>query len=211
MSTHFIFIIAGTLLSLYALLGGLASNQNSGILRAKVRVPFGLLGILLIIYGGYAYGSTNSMAQIERAAKANIKPVDYPVTSVEIISPVRGDLVECRTLTMGVYPEPHSKDIWVLLKPSDGKYYPQSDHTNTSYKRNGKWQVITRYGGDKGEQFEIIAFEAEPEASAFFSETIESWKSDLNYPGLEEENLPEGITEVDRIVVSLAENCRGIF
>ena len=47
------------------------------------------------------------------------------------------------------------KDIWVLLKPSNNKYYPQSDHTNTSYKRDGEWQVITRFGGDKGESYDF--------------------------------------------------------
>jgi hypothetical protein len=111
---------------------------------------------------------------------------------------------------MGVYPEGHDKDIWVLLKPSDEKYYPQSDHTNTSYKRNGEWQVITRFGGDKGESYDIIVYEADSTASQFFSKTIEDWKALNEYAGLEEEELPGGLSEVDRIVVSLKENCRGV-
>ena len=91
------------------------------------------------------------------------------------------------------------------------KYYPQSDHTNTSYKRKGEWQVITRFGGDKGEQYEIIVYETDASASQFFSSTIESWKELLSYPGLEPEELPKGANEVDRIVVSLIDNCRGVF
>lgn len=55
---------------------------------------------------------------------------------------------------MGVYPETHDKGIWVLLKPSDERYYLQSDHTNTSYKRNEEWQVITRFGGYQGEAYD---------------------------------------------------------
>jgi hypothetical protein len=99
----------------------------------------------------------------------------------------------------------------VLLKPTDNKYYPQSDHTNTSFKLNGEWQVITRFGGDKGEAFDIIVYEADPTASEFFTNTIQDWKDALSYPGLEEEELPPGAVEVDRITVFLADNCRGVF
>jgi hypothetical protein len=112
---------------------------------------------------------------------------------------------------MGVYPEAHGEDIWVLLKPTDNKYYPQSDHTNTSYKRDGEWQVITRFGGDQGEPYDLIVYEADASASQFFSETIESWKEMEFYPGLELEELPETAREVDRIVVFLQDSCRGVF
>jgi hypothetical protein len=114
-------------------------------------------------------------------------------------------------LTKGVYPDGHEKDIWVLLKPSNDKYYPQSDHTNTSFKRNGEWQVITRFGGDKGEAYDIIVYETDPAASEFFSATIQSWKEALTYPGLALEELPAGAAEVDRIEVFVQENCRGVF
>ena len=112
---------------------------------------------------------------------------------------------------MGVYPASHQKDIWVLLKPSDNKYYPQSDHTNTSYKRNGEWQVITRFGGDKDEEYEVIVYETDASTSQFFSSTIEDWKQAESYPGLELEDIPNGADEVDRIVVSLKDSCRGVF
>ena len=111
---------------------------------------------------------------------------------------------------MGVYPVAHDKDIWVVLKPSGDKYYPQSDHTNTSYKRNGEWQVIIRFGGDKDESYEIITYETDATASDFFSATILSWKNSESYSGLSLEEIPEGAKEVDRITVSLQENCRGV-
>ena len=112
---------------------------------------------------------------------------------------------------MGVYPYAHKKDIWVLLKPSDDKYYPQSDHTNTSYKRNGEWQVITRFGGDKDEVYDIIIYETDAAASLFFSTTIENWKNTLSFEGLELDELPAGAKEVERLSVSLLDNCRGVF
>ncbi len=214
MSVDIALIVIGIVLVLIAIVGSIQSkDSDKALIGAKIRIPAGLLGVLLVIYAGYSFGAVNmgTQAQIEQAARGNVLEVSYPVSSVQIISPIQGDVVECRVLTMGVYPEGHEKDIWVLLKPSDDKYYPQSDHTNTSYKRNGEWQVITRFGGDQAESFDIIAFEADADASAFFTQTIEDWKAALEYPGLEEDELPEGATEIDRIQVTLRENCRGVF
>jgi hypothetical protein len=212
MTLEIILVIAGALLLVAALLGSLTQKESSSaIIDAKIRIPLGFIGILLLIYGGYSYGSIHTMAQIEQFNRGKIKVVEYPVDRTQIISPVEGDAVDCRVLAMGVYPEPHDKDIWVLLRPSDEKYYPQSDHTNTSYKRNGEWQVITRFGGDEGETYDIIVYEADAAASAFFTDTIQRWKDALSYPGLESDEIPAGAVEVDRIVVTLQKNCRGVF
>jgi len=212
MSIEVILTIVGFLLILIAIIGNIASDKSSsGLLSSKVKVTIGLIGVTLVIYGGYAFGTFNYRGQMEKIETGNVKEVQYPVENVQIISPVEGDSVECRILTKGVYPESHEKDIWVLLKPSDQFFYPQSDHTNTSYKRNGKWQVITRFGGDKGEDYDIIAFETDSTASQYFSETIQEWKDALSYPGLNIDEIPDGATEVDRITVSLKENCRGVF
>ena len=212
MSANIIIILVGVVLILLAIGDSIKIQGRSlGLINAKLRVPLGVIGILLIIYGGYSYGAIHQPGQIEQVELGNKKQVTLPVESVQIISPLEGDSVACRILTMGVYPDTHEKDIWVLLKPTDDKYYPQSDHTNTSFKRNGEWQVITRFGGDMGESFEIIVYEADSTASQFFSSTIQVWKDMNSYPGLTDEELPEGATEVDRIVVSLKENCRGVF
>ncbi|WP_445381204.1 hypothetical protein [Robiginitalea sp. IMCC43444] len=98
-----------------------------------------------------------------------------------------------------------------MLKPSDERYYPQSDNTNTSFKHNGEWQVITRFGGDQGEAFDVVIYETDMAASEFFSNTIADWKAAESYPGLEVEELPVGAVEVDRITVYLEGNCRGVF
>jgi hypothetical protein len=211
MSAEIIIIIVGVVLILLAIGDSIKIKGSSlDLLNTKLRIPMGIIGFLLIFYGGYSYGSINLQGQIEQVTVENKKQVEYPVESVQIISPVDGDSVNCRILTMGVYPDAHDKDIWVLLKPSDEKYYPQSDHTNTSYKRNGEWQVITRFGGDKGEAFDIIVFETDAAASQFFSATILEWKEANSYPGIELEDLPTGAFEVDRITVMMKDNCRGV-
>ena len=207
MSAEIIIIIAGVVLILFAVGDAMLSFD---LLNAKQRALMGTLGIILIIYGGYSFGAVNVQSPLEQVDIGNKRQIEYPIEKVQLISPLEGDSVKCRILTMGVYPASHERDIWVLLKPSDDKYYPQSDHTNTSYKRNGEWQVITRFGGDKGEAYDIIVYEADPSASQFFSSTIENWKEMLSYPGLTDEELPNGAVELARIVVFLKENCRGV-
>lgn len=208
MSAEIIILLVGAALILIAVVD---SISTLGLMNVKLRIPLGIIGFLMIIYGGYTVGTVTMPGQIEQVAEGNKLKVEYPVQKVQIISPIEGDSVKCRVLAMGVYPDSHDKDIWVLLKPSDNKYYPQSDHTNTSFKRNGEWQVITRFGGDKGEAYDIIVYETDAAASQFFSATIQKWKDALSYPGLELEEIPAGAKEVDRIVVFLKENCRGVF
>lgn len=208
MSAETLLILIGAALILVAIGDSLLSL---GLMNGKVRVPLGIIGFCLITYGAYSVGTVTMPGQLEQVARGNKMEIDFPVTKVKVVSPLEGDHVECRILTMGVYPSGHDKDIWVLLKPSDDKYYPQSDHTNTSFKRNGEWQVITRFGGDQGESYDIIIYETDAAASKFFTATIERWKEALLYPGLELADLPSGAKEVDRITVSLMENCRGVF
>jgi len=204
MSTEILITIIGAVMILSAIV------ISINLMNIKIKVTLGVIGLLLVMYGAHTEFITMP-PRIEQVATGKKLQVDYPVTKVQIISPLEGDSISCRVLAMGVYPDAHDKDIWILLKPSDNRYYPQSDHTNTSFKRNGEWQVITRYGGDKGEAYDMIAYEADESASQFFSDTIQSWKEAQSYPGLKLEEIPKGAIEVDRIVVTLKENCRGVF
>ncbi len=174
------------------------------------RIVIATIGVVLLFYGGFSYGAMRPIADIETFDTGNKLQVEYPVKKVQVISPVDGDSVSCRILTMGVYPKSHDKDIWVLLRPSDNKYYPQSDYTNTSYKENGKWQVVTRFGGDKGEKYQLVVYETDSLVSEFFSNTIAEWKKTGNYKGISSAMLPPSAKEIDRIEVSLKNNCRGI-
>ena len=208
MSAEIVVTIVGVALILGAI-GDALFRLN--LMNPTLRLVLGGSGILLVIYGGYSFGGMHQQGPLEQVAVGNRLQVEAPVQRVQVISPLEGDSVKCRILTMGVYPEAHDEDIWVLLKPTDNKYYLQSDHTNTSYKRDGEWQVITRFGGDQGEPYDLIVYEADASASQFFSETIENWKAMESYPGLELSDIPETAREVDRIVVVLKENCRGVF
>jgi len=212
MSSDIIIIIIGAILLLIAIVDSITIRGASlDLMDVRIKIPLAIFGILLIFFGAYAYVGANMPGQIERPVLGSKRQIEYPVTSVQIISPVENDSVRCRILSLGVYPESHEKDIWVLLLPSDSLYYPQSDHTNTSHKRNGEWQVITRFGGDKGEKYDIIVFEADVDASQFFSATIQQWNEMRSFPGLELDEIPAGANEVDRISVYLQENCRGVY
>jgi hypothetical protein len=194
-------VIAGVICLLFAII----YKKNT-----TIKIALGIIGVVLLFYGGFSYGAMNPLAYIETFDTGNKLQVEYPVKKVQVLSPVNGDTVTCRILTMGVYPETHNKDIWVLLRPSDKKYYPQSDYTNTSYKESGKWQVVTRFGGDQGESYDLLVYETDPSASQFFTETIAKWKAANDYEGLQMEELPPGAIEIDRIQITLEGNCRGI-
>jgi len=212
MTIQLLLILVGALLILIGIIGGHKRGaEHTELVNAKVRIPLGVVGMFIIIFVGYYYGSFQPVGQLEQVNVGNKLEVDYPVLRTQVVSPIAGDKVECRILTMGVYPEGLDKDIWVLLKPTDEKYYPQSDHTNVSYKRNGKWQVITRFGGDADEKYELIVYETDAAASEFFSSTIQDWKDQLSYPGLKPEEIPASAVEVERLSIYLKANCRGVF
>ncbi len=212
MSAKLLIILVGIILIGLAILSSLGKKDaHHKLINPRVGIPLGILGVLMVIFGSYSSDVGYVASQMEQISKGNKLEVSGPVRTVKVISPVDADSVDCRILSMGLYPEGHEKDIWVVLKPTDEKYYPQSDHTNTSYKRDGEWQVVTRFGGDLGEAYDLIVFETDEEASRFFSATIEKWKEQESYPGLLVDELPDGATEVDRIVVYLRKNCRGVF
>lgn len=211
MSAKLIIILVGIVLIAMAVLSSLGKKDSNKLINPKVGIPLGILGVLMIIFGSYTSDVGYVSSQMEQVSRGNKMEIEGPVNSVKVISPLESDSVDCRILAMGVYPEGHQKDIWVVLKPSDNKYYPQSDHTNTSYKRDGEWQVVTRFGGDFGEKYELIVYETDAAASQFFTATIEEWKNQESYPGLGEGDMPAGALAVDRINVYLQKNCRGVF
>ncbi|WP_242092430.1 hypothetical protein [Aestuariivivens sediminicola] len=204
-------IIIGFVLIVIAILSGIKTSSGARIISAKLGIPSGIIGVLILIYASYSSDLVNYNRQAEQVSIGNKLKIEGPVRNTQVISPIDKDSVDCRILTMGVYPEANENDIWVLIRPTDDLYYPQSDHTNTSYKRDGEWQVVTRFGGDLGEAYDLIVYEADSTSSMFFSKTIEAWKEKEDYPGLMLEEIPSGATEVDRIKVYTRKNCRGVF
>ncbi|MEM9857816.1 MAG: hypothetical protein AAF843_10685 [Bacteroidota bacterium] len=211
MSAKLLIIVVGVVLIGVSVLSSLSKNDSGKLIKAKLGIPLGILGVLMVIFGSYTSDVLYVSSHMEQISQGNKLKIEGPVTSVKVTSPLNLDSVNCRILSMGVYPEGHEKDIWVLLKPSDNRYYPQSDHTNTSYKLDGEWQVVTRFGGDHGEKYELIVYETDADASSFFSTTIEDWNKQKSYPGLEQDEIPAGAAEVDRVGVYLRKNCRGVF
>ena len=211
MSTKLIILSVGVLLTLIAIVGSIKGSSGRGFLGTKLAVFLGVLGVLMMIYGSYSSDLVNYNTQMEQVSIGNRLKINGPVEAVKVVSPIDQDSVDCRILTMGVYPELHEKDIWVVIRPTDDRYYPQSDHTNTSYKRDGEWQVVTRFGGEKGEAYDLIIYEADSTASSFFSSTIAQWKEADDYPGLQLQEMPIGAKEVDRLVIYTSKNCRGVF
>ena len=201
LTSVFISVIVGTVCVLFAIFYKM---------KARFKIILAIAGAAFLLYGGFGYGVLRPKARLEVFHAGNRIEIDYPVKKVQIISPVQGDTVKCRILTMGVYPDSHENDIWVLLKPSDNKYYPQSDYTNTSYKEDGKWQVVTRFGGDQGELYNLYVYETDSIASSFFSETISNWKATNDYVGLQQNEIPKGATKIDSLQLILENNCRGI-
>ena len=211
MSTKLVIVSIGVFLTVIALLLSLIGDSGKRLLKTKFQVLMGIIGVLLMIYGSYSSDLVQYSSQMEQVSIGNKLRIEGPVNAVKVVSPIDKDSVDCRILTMGVYPEAHQKDIWVVIRPTDDRYYPQSDHTNTSYKRDGEWQVVTRFGGDKGEAYDLIIYEADSTASSFFSSTIAKWKEVDDYPGLQLEEMPAGAKEVERIVIYTSKNCRGVF
>ncbi len=210
MSTK-ILIIVGLVLILIAILSSIKKNSGTRFISTKLGIPAGIIGVLMMIYASYSSDLVKYNSQIEQVSIGNKLKVKGEVKATKVISPIDKDSVDCRILTMGVYPESNTNDIWVLVRPSDDRYYPQSDHTNTSYKRDGEWQVVVRFGGDLGEVYDLIVYEANSDASSFFSSTIEQWKQADDYPGLKLEEIPTGAKQVDKIKVYTRKNCRGVF
>jgi len=210
MSTTTIITI-GIVFILIAILSGIKRNANSRLISTKIGIPAGIIGFLMMIYASYSSNLVNYTSQMEQVSIGKKLKISGPVNAVKVISPINRDSVDCRILTMGVYPEEHKKDVWVIIRPTDDRYYPQSDHTNTSYKRDGEWQVVTRFGGDKGEAYDLIIYEADSTASNFFSSTIAKWKDADEYPGLKLEEIPSGAKEMERLVIYARKNCRGVF
>lgn len=210
MSTK-VLIIIGIVLILIAILSSIKNSSDGRFISTKLGIPAGIIGVLLLIYASYSSDLVKYNRQIEQISIGNKLKVEGVVNATKVISPIDQDSVDCRILTMGVYPESNKNDIWVLIRPTDDRYYPQSDHTNTSYKRDGEWQVVTRFGGDLGEVYDLIVYEADAAASEFFSATIATWKENEDYPGLQLEEIPSGAKEVDKIKIFTRKNCRGVF
>ena len=122
MSSELIILLTGAILIGITLIDSLISGAGpKGFINIRMRVILGVIGFILMIFGGYSFGTISTAGQIEQVSSGNKLEISYPIDKIQIISPLQNDSVDCRILTMGVYPKGHEKDIWILLKPSDEK------------------------------------------------------------------------------------------
>jgi len=72
MSAEIVIIIIGVVLLLLTFADRIKTKASSkGLINTKLRVPFGIIGVILIIYGGYSYGMILP-GQIEQAEGSSI-------------------------------------------------------------------------------------------------------------------------------------------
>jgi hypothetical protein len=114
-----------------------------------------------------------------------------------------GDTVSDRVTLTGTYQDADD-DIWVLVYPTFGRWYPQSEnpcdgvHTQ---KDGASWAVPVLFGNDPGAPFDVVVVAANAEASAAFDQWQRTWCHSGFYRGLMTIDLPEGIEEKARVRV----------
>jgi len=65
MSAELVIIIVGALLLLIAIIDSIKIKGSSiGFVNIKLRIILAIIGVLLLIYGGYSFGLVNPQAQI---------------------------------------------------------------------------------------------------------------------------------------------------
>ena len=92
------------------------SESGQELIASKIRIPVGILGVLIIMFIGFFYGAIKPVGQLERVSVGDKLKITYPIEKTQVISPLANDKVECRILTMGVYPEIHLRII-IILSP----------------------------------------------------------------------------------------------
>ena len=108
MSAKLLIIIVGVVLIGLSVLSSLG-KKGSGIqlINPKVGIPLGALGVLMVIFASYSSDVAHVSSQMEQISRGNIVEIEGPVNSIRVISPVEADTVDCRILSMGVYPKGH--------------------------------------------------------------------------------------------------------
>lgn len=103
----------------------------------------------------------------------------------------------------------HEGDIWVLVYPTNARWYPQSINPTSgvhTLEANGTWRTMGTFGGVDSnirEPFDVVVVLANDTASKKFAEKQREWSETKppHYQGLLTIELPHGIEEKDRVRV----------
>ena len=117
--------------------------------------------------------------------------------------------MEVTTTISGTYePAIMEEDLWVLVYPFFGRWYPQSVDAcvgaHAQRNSSGQWWVKGVFGDDRdsGKPFDIVVVVASPEASRLLDATQRLWCVEQNYPGYLTIQLPQGLMEKARYYVT---------
>ncbi len=122
---------------------------------------------------------------------------------VSITNLSNGSVVTETTTIIGEYHNSEN-DVWVLVYPAHGRWYPQSElpcagiHTQQA---DGRWQVPAKFGEDEAKTFDVVVVLADREASEYFDAMQKLWCRAGYYRGLLTIELPQGIQEKARVRV----------
>lgn len=139
----------------------------------------------------------------ERWGKAPTVSNSQLVGQVDITNIASGSVVTDTATFIGDY-QNTTDDIWVLVYPAHGLWYPQSEAPCTgihSRQEDGRWRVPVRFGEDEAGTFDVVVVLADEEASEFFDIRQGLWCRAGHYFGLLTVELPHGIEEKARVRV----------
>ncbi|MCA9957820.1 MAG: hypothetical protein KC443_02220, partial [Anaerolineales bacterium] len=119
------------------------------------------------------------------------------------------DTVAHNTALVGEVAPEMTDGIWVFVEPLGGRIYPQTpcsgeNMAGSALRGNGRWETHTRFGGeaDVGAVFNVRLLTAAPAADQELSATMLSWCQNALFPGLTLDELPPGLIEYQRLVVT---------
>ena len=134
---------------------------------------------------------------------------EYCVTTLPVyaLNVKSGDIVSQTLMLRGGYTSQVTDDIWIMVGTAAGNtLWPQSPNAcegQPALKLDGWWEVHIGAGvpDDIGKLFEIVVTTTDDAASRLISQMLQTWCQQDYYPGIPRSELPDGLTEHQRITV----------
>jgi hypothetical protein len=128
--------------------------------------------------------------------------------TVTLAYPEGGQSVPCENLAKGRYSSDITNSIWPVVYIG-GKFHPQDEGGKAPPMVKGNWYGTVRFGDckqppgyDRGKVFQLVIVTANEQANKEFEDYLAACKAKPtpSWPGMD--NLPEGVKEYVRIVVT---------
>jgi PKD repeat protein len=157
-----------------------------------------------------------AISNINLPGSLNITELKYQVNGT-IKAALSGEEVDSSMIVLGNCSEDATDQIWILVRPANGRWYPQSnlnsyseEHVDNVHRSGTLWYADVWFGGSKGEPFDVVAVLANASADrkldGFQKRCGETPNPDNtselgDYPGLATIQIPAGIDEKARLTV----------